>query len=54
VNIVRDIGEIFEFLADTDNMSEWINLYAPVYYNANIINSVGDVIFEKKYSIFVE
>jgi hypothetical protein len=54
VNIVRGIGKIFEFLTDADNVSEWINLYAPVYYNANIVNGADNVIFEKEYSISVE
>jgi hypothetical protein len=54
VNIVRGIGEIFEFLTDVDDMPEWINLYAPIYHNANIINGVGDMAFEKEYSIFIK
>jgi hypothetical protein len=54
VNIVRDIGEIFEFLADADNVSEWINLYAPVYYDASVIKSADNMIFEKRYSISAE
>jgi hypothetical protein len=51
VNPVRGIGEIFESLTDVDNVPEWINLYAPIYYNANIINGAGDMIFEEEYSI---
>jgi hypothetical protein len=40
VNIVRDIGEIFEFPADVNNV--------PIYHDANIINGVDNIIFEKK------
>jgi hypothetical protein len=54
VNIVRGIREIFEFPADIDNVLEWINLYASIYYNANAVNGVYDVIFEERYSVFVE
>jgi hypothetical protein len=54
VNTVRGIGKIFEFSVDADNMLEWINLYALIYYDVSIINGVGDVIFEKRYSISVE
>jgi hypothetical protein len=54
VNIVRGIGKIFEFSADADNVPEWINLYVLIYYGANAINSVGDMIFEERYSISVK
>jgi hypothetical protein len=54
VNTVRGIGEIFEFPVNVNNVLEWINLYASIYHNINIINSAGDMVFEKKYSIFAE
>jgi hypothetical protein len=54
VNIVRDIGKIFESLTDIDNIPEWINLYAPIYYNVNTVNGADNMIFEKKYSIFIK
>jgi uncharacterized protein YegJ (DUF2314 family) len=54
VNIVRDIGKIFEFLVNVDDVSEWINLYAPIYYGVNTINGVNNMIFEEKYSIFAK
>jgi hypothetical protein len=54
VNIVRGIEKIFESLTDADNVSEWINLYAPIYHGVNTANGAGDVIFEEGYSISVE
>jgi hypothetical protein len=54
VNIIRDIEKIFESLINVDDVSEWINLYAPIYYNANAINGANDVIFEEEYSVFIE
>jgi hypothetical protein len=33
---------------------EWINLYAPIYYNINVVNSAGNMVFEERYSVFVE
>jgi hypothetical protein len=54
VNTVRDIEKIFEFLADVNNMSEWINLYAPIYYGASAVNGADDIIFEEKYSISIK
>jgi hypothetical protein len=54
VNIVRGIGKIFEFPADVDNVSEWINLYVSIYYDASAINDVNNMIFKEKYSIFIE
>jgi hypothetical protein len=54
VNTVRGIGKIFESSADADNMSEWINPYAPVYHDANTANGADNVIFEEGYSISAE
>jgi hypothetical protein len=55
VNTVRGIGEIFEFLADVDDVPEWINLYSPIYYVASVVNGVSDnMVFKEEYSIFVE
>jgi hypothetical protein len=54
VNIVRGIEKIFESLVDVNNVPEWINLYALIYYGANIVNNAGDIVFEEKYSIFIE
>jgi hypothetical protein len=54
VNIVRGIGKIFEFSANINNVSEWINLYAPIYYDISTANGADNIIFEKKYSISVE
>jgi hypothetical protein len=54
VNTVRDIGKIFEFSADADDVPEWINLYALIYYGVSAVNGAGDIIFEEGYSIFVE
>jgi hypothetical protein len=54
VNTVRDIGKVFEFLADVDDVPEWINLYAPVYHGVNAVNGVDDVVFEERYSISVK
>jgi hypothetical protein len=51
VNIVREIDEIFEFSTDADNVLEWINLYAPVYQNANAANDTDNMAIEEKYSI---
>jgi hypothetical protein len=33
---------------------EWINLYAPIYYGASAVNGADNMIFEKRYSIFIE
>jgi hypothetical protein len=41
-------------LTDVDNVPEWINSYASVYYSVSAVNSAGDVIFEEKYSISAE
>jgi hypothetical protein len=54
VNTVRGTGEIFESLADINNMPEWINPYALIYYSVNTINSVDNMTFEERYSIFTE
>jgi hypothetical protein len=54
VNIVRGIGKIFEFPINVNNIPEWINLYASIYHDTNIVNNAGDVTFEEKYSIFIE
>jgi hypothetical protein len=54
VNIVRDIEKIFEFSVDINDVSEWINLYVPIYYSASVVNSADNIIFEKKYSIPAE
>jgi hypothetical protein len=54
VNIVRGIGKIFKFSVNTDNVSEWINLYVLVYYGVSAANGAGDVIFEEGYSISAE
>jgi hypothetical protein len=54
VNIVRDIEKIFEFLTNINNVSEWINLYAPIYYGVSAANSANNMIFEKRYSISVK
>jgi hypothetical protein len=54
VNTVRGIGKIFESLSDVDDILEWINLYALIYHDANIVNNVDDIIFEKRYLIFIE
>jgi hypothetical protein len=54
VNTVRDIGEIFEFPINIDDVLKWINLYALIYYGANIINNADDITFEKEYSISIK
>jgi hypothetical protein len=54
VNTVRGIEKIFEFSPNVNNVLKWINLYAPIYYDTNIINSADNMTFEKKYSISAE
>jgi hypothetical protein len=54
VNIIRGTGEIFEFSTDVNNVPEWINLYVSVYHDVSTANSVGDIAFEKEYSISAE
>jgi hypothetical protein len=54
VNIVRNIEEILEFPIDVDNVLEWINLYASIYYGASAVNDADDMIFEERYSVFIE
>jgi hypothetical protein len=51
MNIVRGIGKIFESSINADNILEWINLYAPIYHDVNVINNADDMAFEKGYSI---
>jgi hypothetical protein len=49
---VRDIGEIFEFINDIKEISNNINLFISIYFDAGA--EIGNIEFFKKFKMSVE
>jgi hypothetical protein len=49
---VRDTGEIFEFVNDIKEISDNINSFIPIYFDAD--TEIGNIKFSEKYKISAE